>query len=213
MHRIKKLYVASLLAGVMMSAYTQPSLIIGAGVTRQNLTGENAEGTRLSNDVKTSFRVGAYVELNLQQAFFLQPGLFFSTKGAENVNEINDQSTQIYYLEIPVNLVYKSSLGSGSLLIGLGAYFAYALGGNRQFAGGTEEIVFTNNIESPVGVPYMKPFDAGMDMMLGYEFPFRLRVLFNIQLGMLNLEPKIQNSKPKAITKNSGYVISLGYRF
>lgn len=197
----------------LLTATAQTSLVIDAGVNYHNLTGEDAAGTKLSHDYKYGIRAGVYAEIHLQQAFYLTPGLAFSIKGADNLNGVNDHNATIYYLEIPVQLTYKSSLTIGSILVGMGGYIAYAFSGNRKFAGGSEKITFTSNVSNPVGVPYMKPFDAGVDLMLGFEFPIRLRIAFNMQLGMINLEPKIENIRPKATMRNIGYALSLGYRF
>lgn len=210
---IRHFALAFLLCGTLLPAWAQTSFVINAGVNYHNLIGENAGGTKLSHDYKIGIRAGAYAEIHLQQAFYLTPGLAFSIKGADNLNGVKDHNATVYYLEIPVQLTYKSSLTIGSILVGMGGYFAYAFSGNHKFAGGTEKITFTSNVSNPVGVPYMKPFDAGVDLMLGVEFPIGLRVAFNMQIGMINLEPKIENIRSKATMRNIGYALSLGYRF
>jgi hypothetical protein len=59
----------------------------------------------------------------------------------------------------------------------------------------------------------IKPLDAGADIFFGYEFPFKVSVLLNTQLGLINIWPKIDGENPDHPLKNTGFGVSLGYRF
>lgn len=58
-----------------------------------------------------------------------------------------------------------------------------------------------------------KPFDAGANLLFGYEFANRFSVQMNGQLGMLNLAPKYDGRKPEEVIRNNSFGISVGYKF
>lgn len=79
------------------------------------------------------------------------------------------------------------------------------------------DIEFTNTIEADAEPKvYLKAFDAGGNIFAGYEMQSGLFFRLNTQLGMLNLQPenkKLEDSEETGIIKNTGFGVSLGYRF
>jgi hypothetical protein len=65
------------------------------------------------------------------------------------------------------------------------------------------------------GTPYVKGFDAGGNIFFGYEFSQRFFAQINAQLGMVNINPKIEgvDDDDRGKTKNTGFGLSVGYRF
>ncbi|HEX6426772.1 MAG TPA: PorT family protein, partial [Niastella sp.] len=61
--------------------------------------------------------------------------------------------------------------------------------------------------------PTIKRMDFGGNLLAGYELSSKFSVQLNAQLGMSNLEPKIDGKKTDAKAKNTGFGISFGYRF
>jgi hypothetical protein len=67
-------------------------------------------------------------------------------------------------------------LGKGHLLLGFGPYVAFGIGGKATYEGGgsslSEKIKFqkTVKISDPDDVVYIRPMDAGANMLVGYEF-------------------------------------------
>src|ERR1700752_4667920 len=96
---------------------------VRAGVNFQNLTGKDFDGDKYENKLKTGFHIGANAEIPVATDFFVQPGLLFSTKGAKDKN-LDDVKTNLSYLELPVNFIYKPVLGEGKLILGFGPYAA-----------------------------------------------------------------------------------------
>lgn len=194
--------------------------IIG-GVNFQNLTGETSGGNDLNNDLLTGFHVGANVQIPLAPEFYFQPGLLFSVKGAKNKTDLIEKTTKLNYLEMPLNLVYKGALGSGFVLLGVGPYVAYGIGGKVETTGGAvsldQDIEFKNELDagdSPT-TPYYKAFDAGGNIFAGYEMANGIFLQLNAQLGLLKINPddnRIIGSN-KSSEKNTGFGISAGYRF
>jgi hypothetical protein len=63
-------------------------------------------------------------------------------------------------------------------------------------------------------VPYYKAFDAGGNLFFGYEMANGISAQMNIQLGMVKINPEYKIiPDDKSSIKNTGFGISLGYRF
>lgn len=188
---------------VFAFAQAQTTFGLRAGVNFQNLNGKN-DGDKLENKLTTGFNIGVNAEIGIAPDFYFQPGLLFTTKGAKMEGD-DDVKASLSYLEIPLNLIYKPVLGSGKLIAGFGPYVAYGIGGKWKFDGGDEKISFGSGEDD-----HFKPLDMGANLLFGYEFASMLSVQMNAQLGLLNLLP---NGDSNNIIKNTGFGISLGYRF
>jgi len=196
-------------------AQTKTSFGIRAGVNFQNLNGKDADGDKLENKLKTGFNAGVNAEIPVGIDFYLQPGLLFSTKGAklgESENKLN-----LSYVEVPINFIYKPSFGKGRLIMGFGPYAAFAAGGSYKPENGDDvDIKFENEItpiQAATGL-YAKRFDAGANLLFGYECSNKLSVQLNAGLGLLDINPKVRGTEnTDAVTKNTGFGLSLGYRF
>jgi hypothetical protein len=116
--------------------------------------------------------------------------------------------------------VYKGQLSNGFFMVGLGPYVAYGVGGKAKYEGGStsseSDIKFKNEVVSgdPLTTVYIKPFDAGGNIFFGYEMAGGLFLQLNAQLGMLDIRPdSYLNPNDSSTLKNTGYGLSLGYRF
>src|SRR5690349_24756334 len=108
-------------------AQSKTTFGIRAGVNFQNLNGKTEDGDKVDGKLKTGFNAGVNAEIPVGIDFYLQPGLLFSTKGAKA--EVGDAKTNLSYIELPVNFIYKPELGTGRMVLGFGPYAAYAIGG------------------------------------------------------------------------------------
>jgi len=151
------------------------------------------------------FHAGVNLQLPVAPEFYFQPGLLFSTKGAK----ISTTSYKLSYIELPLNFVYKALVGNGYFMLGFGPYVAYGIGG--------KDIEFKKTVETgdSDAIKYFKPFDAGANLFFGYELPAGLFLQLNTQLGLLDINPEDNRiaGDNESTLKNTGYGISLGYRF
>jgi len=179
------------------------------GVNFQNLKGELSSGDKLENDMLLGFHGGFNVQLPIVAGFYLQPGLMYATKGAKDTYTILGSEftneIKINYVEMPLNLVYKASLGKGFFMLGFGPYIAYGISGKQVFEG--------NDLSFERGVDY-NAFDAGANIFAGFETASGLFLQLETQFGMLNIYPEDDNStNAQSTAKNAGFGLSLGYRF
>ncbi len=179
------------------------------GANFQNLNGKLSSGDKLDNDMLLGFHGGVNVQIPIVPEFYFQPGLMFATKGAKNTytilgSEFTDE-IKINYIEMPLNLVYKGALGKGFVMLGFGPYLAYGISGKQVFEG--------NDITFERGVDY-NAFDAGANIFFGYQMASGLFLQLDTQFGMLNINHEDANSSnDQATAKNTGFGLSLGYRF
>lgn len=173
------------------------------GVNFQNLNGKISSGDKLENDMLLGFHGGVNVQIPIAPEFYFQPGLMFAVKGAKNTktilgSEITDE-IKLNYIEVPLNLVYKGALGNGFVMLGFGPYVAYGISGKEVIAG--------NSFSYEKGVDY-NAFDAGANIFVGFEMASGIFLQLDTQFGMLDIDPNENNT-----AKNTGFGLSLGYRF
>ena len=198
---------------------------VRAGVNFQNINGKDFFDKKLDNKIKTGFNVGINAEIPIASEFYLQPGVLFTTKGAKNKND-DDIKVNLSYIEVPINFLYKPELGMGKLLLGIGPYIAFGIGGKVSNAEGKEidiefkkevsNIDYTAAVDPPANYPppFFKRFDAGGNLLVGYELSNNFSVQLNAQLGLVNINSDIEGiSDNNTKFKNTGFGLSVGYRF
>lgn len=196
------------------------SFAILGGVNFQNLTGNDFNSNKITSSGILGFHGGVKAMIPIATEFYFQPGLLFSTKGSEFTEGIVSRKINLSYVELPLNLVYKSRLGSGSFLLGFGPYVGYGIKGNTT----TEstlgkiktDVKFKSKVEStdPLTTTYIKPLDVGGNIFVGYEMSGGLFIQLNTQLGLVNIQPEYAAiSSNKSSIKNVGFGLSVGYSF
>jgi hypothetical protein len=220
---MKKRMLLFFAVALMSAAAFSQGFGVRAGVNLQTVNGKDDAGKKLENDMTIGFHAGVNYEISIAEGFYLQPGLNFSTKGAKETFESFTTTYNLNYLELPIHLVYKPQLGSGKLIVGFGPYLGYGLMGKvKPEEGSDKDIKFKQGDLSDAEIMdmatgeklYLKGLDAGADIFFGYEFAFKLSVQFNAQLGLLSMYPSYNgDDQDESIMKNTGFGVSLGYRF
>jgi hypothetical protein len=184
------------------------SVAVIGGLNFQNLNGKTAAGVKLENDMLMGYHVGVYVQIPIAPEFYFQPGLMYAVKGAKNTYTLLgaefNSTTKVNYIEIPLNLVYKALLGQGNFMLGFGPYLAYGIGGKYTLEGGA--VTLEQDID-------YKKFDSGANIFVGYEMLSGIFLQLETQFGMLNINPENSDSNDKSKTNNTGFGLSVGYRF
>jgi len=213
-------FLSATLAVAQSNTYAKTSFAILGGINFQNLNGKNTNGDKLENDLIMGYHAGVNVQLPIAPEFYFQPGVLFTTKGAKYTTGPFTGTYNLSYVEMPLNLVYKALLGNGYFMLGFGPYVAYGIKGTFTDAAGSaslkSDIVFKNVVETsdPSTTHYLKALDAGGNIFVGYELPAGIFFQLNTQLGMLNINPEYKSlTTDKSSLKNTGFGLSLGYRF
>jgi hypothetical protein len=205
------LFVLILIIAPSLVLAQKPSFGILGGINFQNLNGKDAGGDKLENTLLIGFHAGVNAQIPVAPDFYFQPGLLFTTKGAKD----NTIKTKLSYLELPLNLVYKGSLGKGFVLLGFGPYLGYAIGGKLvPESGSSTDIEFKNVVEAGDLGTFYKAFDAGANVFAGYEMENGIFFQLDTQLGLLKINPEDKRiTDDKTLIKNTGFGLSVGYRF
>jgi hypothetical protein len=229
--KTKLLTISAILLFSSLALQAQIGFGLLGGVNFQNINGKESNGDKLSNGLLVGFHAGVNVNIPLVENFYIQPGLLFSVKGARNnlfempVKASGDNyttTTKINYVEIPLNFLYRPQVGNGYVLLGFGPYVAFGIGGSQKFESGNltndQKITFQNEISLvefiDINNAYFRRLDAGANIFFGYEMPMGLFLQLNAQLGMLKINPVHSwDSGDETAYKNTGYGLSIGYRF
>lgn len=217
MKTIKISFLLALVTMVATSVQAQVSFGIRGGVNFSNINGKDAADDKLENKLIPGFNAGVNVEIPVADEFFVQPGLLFSTKGTKWDGSGNVKTT-LGYIELPVNFLYKPDLGAGKMLLGVGPYVAYGVTGKIKGDNNLDEKVkFKKEITvleaATNGAVYSKPFDAGANVLVGYEFSNKLSAQLNAGLGLVDIRTDVEGVSTKANYKNTTFGVSIGYRF
>lgn len=198
---------------------------IRAGINFSNIIGHNVGTQKLNLKINTGFHVGGLYDIRISESFFVQPGILFSTKGSkENGVPGPDNYTFTktgYYLEVPINIIYRPSLRNGHLLFGTGPYFGYGLGGkwtNESTANTKGNLVFVNDFDQYNNAGgntfvYGRNPDYGINLLIGYEFANKISIQLNGQLGLRDITPLKDDQQLDVKQNNVQFGMSVGYKF
>ncbi len=167
-----------------------------------------------------SWKAGFITDLPLNKHIFLQSGVTVSQKGQDRefsfytndtLNAAVKQSLTIYYIDLPVTVVYKTGMqGKGRFFAGLGATPSYILGGRNKLSkkvlyNGTP-IINNYDLQIVAGSP-LAMFDIGLNLSAGYELPtgWLFRLYYTAGMRDIGLDGEID--------KNRNWGISAGYFF
>jgi hypothetical protein len=196
----KLLFLISFLSILSAHANAQWRLGPEAGLNMSNIA-EKADGNNNSNSIIPGARLGCIFDYEFNDNFSFQPGIFFSMMGCYRPGSntffqglttvIPNVTTSINYAHIPVNFIYKSSLGPGRVFIGGGPYLAWAITGQNKTeaynVGAQSGKASTDNIKFGTDSSSTKALDYGLNITAGYELPSGLLFRAGYSYGFSNL--------------------------
>jgi len=166
-------------------------------------------------------------------AISLQPGILFTGKGSKiqrgnpSDNGYFKQSSNPYYIEVPVNLVFKAPIGTGTrFFAGAGPYIAIGIAGKNKTEGRTilgttfnseRDIQFSDDDpttfseEEGTGFGVLKRFDYGLNGTAGIEGK-SVVLGVNYGLGLAKLQSG-SNSSQDNNNKHRVLSFTLGFKF
>ena len=201
----------------------EQKIVIGPRVGL-NVSSISVSNLELENDKsKIGFNVGVAVEFPIVRSFYINSGLFYTTKGIKFEESGSDWSEKTTfnagYLELPVYASYRMNFAEASQLqVNFGPYFAYGVNGKVKYEGNDDGDVSKydydlfgvadDNSEEDKGG--FKRFDCGLGVGLGCTWN-RIYLGINYQFGLVNIADK--EAWGNAKIKNSNFSVSLGYNF
>jgi len=219
-----------LMLAVTMYGQQKSSAIIRGGVNFANVSVNDNGGV---DDAKTltSFQVGIIGDLNVASFLAIQPGVIFTGKGTKsqsgNQGDANwyRATSNPYYIEVPVNLVFKTPTAPVRFFAGAGPYIGIGIAGKNKVNGSALGVDFSSedNIEwsndDPTTLDYeegagfgvMKRFDYGLNGTLGIEAS-NLVISANYGLGLAKLQSGA-NSNDDNNNKHRVISLTVGFKF
>lgn len=189
------------------------------------------DGAKSKGQLRSGIRAGLLTDIKITDDLSFQPAVYYSKKGYElertsTVNiggapydEIYNRYVTINYLELPLNMQYKFSIGTGYVFVGAGPYVAAALSGkvlnqttrmstDSQSMGAEVETV-RGDLKIGSGVnDQIKYIDAGLNANLGYLWDSGFLVRGSTAIGLKNLAPVGDDDNS---IRNFSFSLTLGY--
>jgi len=204
------------------------SAIIKAGVNFANVSVDN-NGRVDDAKALTSFQAGIIGDIQLAPIFSIQPGILFTGKGTKTQSGTEGSAnwykatSNPYYIEVPVNFVFKTPTGPVKFFAGAGPYLGIGVAGKNKVRGailGTnfsseDKIDWSNddpstlNQEEGSGFGIMKRFDYGLNGLVGVETS-NIVISANYGLGLAKLQSgsnsgEDNNNKHRVISLTLGF--------
>lgn len=167
-----------------------------------------------------AFHAGVLVDIPLAKWFAVQPALLYSVAGyrtrpqAETGNWYYIAKFRYNYLELPVNFLFKKTLGQGKVVAGFGPALAYGIGGKATyFDQGTKEkterIKFDGKAAPEDATElHANQVDVAANFLLGYEFTPGFLLTAGYSFGFINATTRDHSEE-----LNRSFRISFGYLF
>ena len=167
----------------------------------------------------TSFHAGIIADLNLTEFLAIQPGLLYSSKGIRFENDVQELTFNPRYIELPVNLVFKTPTGQSKFFVGAGPYVAMGIGGKFKAEGlfdFSSDIQFSDDDpltsdEEGAGAFIVRRFDYGLNAIAGIEAS-NLVLSAGYGLGLAKVQSG-SNSSSDQNNKHRVFSLSLGFKF
>jgi len=220
---MKKIIITIAAVIAAQSMFAQISIAPEVGLNLSSLTIKDENGNSEDLSSKAGLRAGAYVNIPIAKGFFVQPGILYSMKGAQEsgsgslmgITANYTAKMTLNYLEVPLNIGYEYNLGkAGGIFATAGPYLGYGLSGKSKYTVKVTGLpVPDQSDESDInfgsGDDEIKALDFGLNFGAGYKSPFGVYARVQYGLGLSNLS----NAGGETSLKNKGWGFSVGYAF
>lgn len=196
---------------------------VGAGMSTMHFAPPTMPILYTSASVSGIFsgKVGWLADVPLNKHFYFQGEVSISRKGADrsfsyhrndSFNEQINQTLSIYYLEVPLTVLYKTGeQGKGRFIAGVGASPAYIVGGrnklrDNQVYGGIKNDTY-DDLKISVGNT-VAGFDIGVNVCAGYELPTGLFFKAYYTVGTNDIGMGTEVDKNRMWGVSAGYFLS-----
>lgn len=207
----------AIVTGACMQANAQLSINPEAGLNISNAS-YKLDGDKQSTSSVLAYKAGVVLDIGIAKGFYLQPGIFYSVKGAQINYDLGilgsgHVKSSVDYLEIPLNLAYRYELGNaGAVFAAAGPYIGIGMKGKNK----AEVTVPTGIPSQETDVKFgdaddeVKKIDYGVNFGVGYISPVGLYLRVQYGLGLANLaNASMVSSKTRVLGISVGYAFML----
>lgn len=174
----------------------RPHIGLKAGAAFSNLSFKAVDPVT-NTDTKTSVTFGVFLHIPVEGRFSIRPSIEYVSKGTRS-NEFSGynnfygwgRNIPLYYIDIPINLLYDFPLKKNKILIGAGPVLSFLLNKNQ-------DAIYASN-------------DIGVNIMTGYEWPIGASICLNYTQGLKNIAP---NKSYGGNIQNHYFGLTIGYWF
>jgi hypothetical protein len=208
MHAVRKLLLltfVSVLSALSIDAKTKMGIAPEAGFSLSNIS--FSDGT--TGWLKAGFKAGINFDKFISDQFSIQAGAFYSQVGSVmDINQVFVGPVKVpislSYAQVPINLLYRMTLGKGKIIFSAGPYFGYAL--NMSGKPADTALKLTDfKLGTDTG-SFIKQLDIGVNAYVGYQ----LANGFFVKLGYATSLTNISAQNGQTL-RNSIWSISVGW--
>ncbi|MBO5614449.1 MAG: PorT family protein [Prevotella sp.] len=231
---MKKLFITMAVALVALTASAQRASSTSSSffsTEKANLPvtfgirgGLNISSMSLKDDSdlksRAGFNIGVAVDFPIMESFYVQSGLYYTSKGFKLENEKSRTSmtsgiksetkVNIGYLEIPVLASYRYNFNDANQLqFNFGPYFAYGLHGKEKEKTTLDDGYVTHDKEYDwYSDLKAKHFDLGLQIGLGITLAKHYYAGIAYEFGLVS-----QVKDADGYVKNRNFMVNVGYQF
>ncbi|MGN6494920.1 MAG: porin family protein [Agriterribacter sp.] len=124
---------------------------------------------------------GGTARIQFGNHFAIRPSVLLKIGSMTNT-DYDDTKISLTRISVPVPILYSKIFGNNSnLFVGAGPNLMYALSGKQKFGSESQSISFGKNETD------LKPFDVGLHLKGGFQFPNGLALSTFANFGFTNL--------------------------
>lgn len=228
---MKKIFLALFLSCASSAAFAQlPSIGIKGGANSATIISSGTPANMIAGSdiyarskAVTSFNVGVFVDVKLGH-FSLQPAVNFTGKGGKfdgptgqfpngSVSQISTRYN-LYYVQVPVNIVYHVPFVVGEFYIGAGPFVGMGVYGRKNLSADNNNNGVHTVISNSDKVTFgdngnIRSDEYGANAIAGIKLKGGLLFNLNYDLGLSNIAPDRAGNK----FKNHVFGASIGFVF
>jgi len=193
---------------------------VKSGISFSDRNGTNSNSTDL-----ITIQVAAFGMMPLSKVVTMQPSFGYAPKGNKfrnlmfvdqtgGNNGYGDVNTRVDNIELAIPFQYLvTSSKENKLLLGLGGFFSYAVGGMIQWKNVSGP--GSDNPPPKTKINFdgsgLKRFDAGVNILISFQLKNRWVLSFNFDRGLVNNNQGPYAQQTKLYSRSEG--ITAGYLF
>lgn len=212
-----KIILLSVISSFYVSSFAQTTFGLRGGLNLADISLKTSGIGIDASSMKPGFHIGAVVDHSITDILAIETGLMLETKGSKiKASAIGGTTgeavTNIFYLDVPVNLKASYDFGGIGIYGLFGPYVGFALSSKDKYTGDFESAAGMSEYDNKIGnsdTDDLKRMDFGLTMGAGVEIDkFQLGVGYD--LGLANIQPGGDSDN---FVKNKVFKISVGLMF